>query len=209
MEINHCNRWLTDSIQSYFKGFEGELKLLIEPYKTFSKMDKLFGLGTNYICGQRKEKNSKKIIAVNILNRMRSTFKNYIQKWIRTYPHFSNLLLKTQEDILRFIDEYENKLGPKPSTHYQMYNFHPKFIRDYFQVIDTKEKAYWLGFLFADGWIYRELKDSGYYYRMGIGLSTKDKGILIKFSKAKDLILSIYKIDYQRVILAIINILLV
>jgi len=65
-----------------------------------------------------------------------------------------------------------------------MYIYHPYFIRDYFKVIDTKEKAYWLGFLFADAWISRNLKKSGYYYRMGIGLSTTDKNIIVRFCSA-------------------------
>ena len=48
-------------------------------------MDKLFGLGSNYICTQRMEKNNKKIITVEILDRMRFSLKLNIEKWIRTY----------------------------------------------------------------------------------------------------------------------------
>ena len=183
-EVKHYNRWLTDKIQNYIKNIDNEIKFLFEHFESFSKMDRLFGLGSNYICGQRMEKNSKKIIAVNILDRMRLSLKKNIQNLIINYPHLSDLLMDTQKGILDFIDEYENKLSPKPSSRYQMYHHHPNFIRDFFKVINTKEKAYWLGFLFADAWIARELKDSGYYYRMGFGLSTNDKAILVRFCNA-------------------------
>ena len=48
---------------------------------------------------------------------------------------------------------------------------------DYFDVIDTEEKAYWLGFLFADGYI-RERKTGN---SLEMKLSIKDKHHLEKF----------------------------
>lgn len=127
------------------------------------------------------EKNCNKIIAKDILDRMRLSLQKLIKIWVVSYPHLSDNLLNAQRDIIDIINEYEIKLNPKPSSHYQMYNHHPKFKRDYFRLINTKDKAYWLGFIFADGWISRALKKSGYYYRMGIGLSTKDKSVLVSF----------------------------
>lgn len=55
---------------------------------------------------------------------------------------------------------------------------------DFFEVIDTEEKAYWLGFLTTDGWITK-----GNTYRpntVGIHLANKDKDHLEKFKKAID-----------------------
>ena len=40
-----------------------------------------------------------------------------------------------------------------------------------FNIIDTEEKAYWLGFLYADGSIYKDLKGK---YRFELGLQQKD-----------------------------------
>lgn len=47
-----------------------------------------------------------------------------------------------------------------------------------FEVIDTQEKAYWLGFLYADGWVF-------YNYRYGVELALKadDYSHLVKFKK--------------------------
>ena len=179
-KINY-NKLLTDKIQSYIKNIDEKISFLFEPFESFSKMDVLFGLGKGYILRQRMEKNHSKIIAKDILDRMRLSLQNLIKIWVTTYPNLSEDLMNVQKDLINFINEYEGEVNPKPSSHYQMYNHHPNFIRDYFKVINTKEKAYWLGFIFADGWISRDLKKSGYYYRMGIGLSTKDKSVLVRF----------------------------
>jgi hypothetical protein len=48
---------------------------------------------------------------------------------------------------------------------------------DYFNVIDTPEKAYWLGFLMADG----SISKNGYY--CALSLATKDKDHLNKFAE--------------------------
>lgn len=50
----------------------------------------------------------------------------------------------------------------------------------YFQVINTPEKAYWLGFLYADGGI----AESGAIHRIRINLAEHDRGHLVKFQKA-------------------------
>lgn len=54
---------------------------------------------------------------------------------------------------------------------------------DYFRVIDTPEKAYYLGFLYADGAItVREKK--GQAYRVSVQLAQKDREVIEKFRDA-------------------------
>lgn len=60
----------------------------------------------------------------------------------------------------------------------------PKFNEHIFDVIDTEEKAYWLGFIFADGYIdssplYKNKKNN---YEFELSLSNKDIEHLQKFS---------------------------
>lgn len=51
------------------------------------------------------------------------------------------------------------------------------FIEDIFSSIDTKQKAYWIGFLYADGYI------SNNAHTIGISLKESDKSHLINFEK--------------------------
>lgn len=68
---------------------------------------------------------------------------------------------------------------------------------DYFEVIDTEEKAYWLGFLFADGYI-RERKSGN---SLEMKLSVKDKEHLLLFKNSINsnhkLVESVNKVNYK------------
>ena len=57
------------------------------------------------------------------------------------------------------------------------YQNRPKFNQNIFDIIDTEEKAYWLGFIFADGYI--SSKDNSFE----LGLKISDKSHLEKFNK--------------------------
>lgn len=54
-----------------------------------------------------------------------------------------------------------------------------KFDEDYFEVIDTPEKAYFLGFIFADGALIDNPKE--YRYKLNIKIHKKDEDILKRF----------------------------
>lgn len=56
-----------------------------------------------------------------------------------------------------------------------------KFNKSYFEVIDTPEKAYWVGFIYADGYlVYRPEKRT---YELGIELQKEDKCILERLNQ--------------------------
>ena len=52
----------------------------------------------------------------------------------------------------------------------QIFKYHPNIDIHYFKQVDTKKKAYWLGFLFADGFI---KTNKGVPYRVGIDAGIK------------------------------------
>lgn len=56
------------------------------------------------------------------------------------------------------------------------------FDTTYFKAVDSHEKAYWLGFIYADGNVYRS--DAGYKHVFQIHLAAKDNGHLSKLRAA-------------------------
>lgn len=56
-----------------------------------------------------------------------------------------------------------------------------KFDQHIFDEIDTEEKAYWLGFIFADGYIEKQSEKKHYGFELSLKLS--DKEHLEKFSQ--------------------------
>ena len=77
------------------------------------------------------------------------------------------------------IQNRARRLGLKQEDKYT-YN------KDFFEVIDTEEKAYWLGFIFADGYVNQSKNELGgcINNELGIELSVKDIDHLKKFNKS-------------------------
>ena len=59
--------------------------------------------------------------------------------------------------------------------------YNPYLKEDYFERIVFKEKAYWLGFLYAEGYIETRFNQP---FRLGIEISTKDEILIDRFIKA-------------------------
>lgn len=78
------------------------------------------------------------------------------------------------------ISKYLEEIGIKTTfgNHYRWYSHN----YNYFDNIDTEHKAYWLGFLFADGYISNKSKNCG-EDAFGICISKKDKIMLESFLK--------------------------
>ncbi len=91
-------------------------------------------------------------------------------------------------DILinRTINTYISLHNPPSSHRYKSSNFHPYLNENYFQDIDTIEKAYWLGILWADGWISKKkYMNSNDKFNLIVGLrqSIDNKNIIYDFCK--------------------------
>jgi len=92
----------------------------------------------------------------------------------------SQLNIKSTATFFRYI----KMLGIKLKGHFnanRKYNVN----HHYFDIIDTEEKAYWLGFMYADGYIiYRRKSNQKSVNIVGLTLSAKDVAHIEKFKKA-------------------------
>ena len=95
---------------------------------------------------------------------------------------------ENSKNLIKFIEKYE-RLNDLRKGNERIFNFHPNFNLNYFKYIDCKEKAYWLGLLYADGGI--SFKRGGRAYksknlRIRFGLKATDKSsvdVVNRFAK--------------------------
>ena len=101
---------------------------------------------------------------------------------------------KRSINAIKTIEKYRNLNKLPKSTKKKYFIFHPNLKPDYFKVIDTKEKGYWLGWLFAEGWIQKPSKNKDHV--IGVGVSKKD---VLQISRFIETIgLNAKYIDYKK-----------
>lgn len=92
-----------------------------------------------------------------------------------SYPELSVIMNRSRSAIQHKISRLE--------LHKSKYDNTKKiFNENYFENIDNDEKAYWLGFIAADGTIYHDCKNNS--YRLKISLQESDNDFLSKFLKS-------------------------
>lgn len=111
---------------------------------------------------------------------------SYINKGL-SLKQISKELEVGYNTVLRYSKKYElkSKIGNQGARKH-------KFNEDFFKEINTEEKAYWLGFIAADGCIY----NNSNAWRLQINLKGSDKKHLEQFQKALG---SNYKISEKTV----------
>ena len=91
------------------------------------------------------------------------------------------------ESVIRLIDNYMEyhkfKIPFSHESRYQIYKYHPDFNENYFSSIDSLEKAYWLGFFFADGTISNDRR-LRLYLSASVKYIKSNYNHLIRFCKA-------------------------
>ena len=112
--------------------------------------------------------------------------KNYINKEL-SYKEIAKIFNVNEKTIKINAKKYglTSKIGSQGARKH-------KFNERYFENIDSEEKAYWLGFIAADGCVYKNKQS----YRLQINLKGSDIDHLKKFQKA---ICSDYKITEKKV----------
>jgi len=125
---------------------------------------------------------SKKYIE-NLKHKMKYTSPDFIIALDKLEIFKNNIQSRFKErstNEIKIIEKYI-KLNKLPRFTGKTFKYHPNLERDYFKTIDTKEKAYWLGWLFAEGWIESPKPDKD--HSIGVGLNKKDEIQLQHFIK--------------------------
>lgn len=147
------------------------------------------------------------------LSKILGQHENYIRDWVKASikrnPSYQIAIDKLDEFIynlgskfgkksneaIEFIEKYR-KLNDIPySNRSKIYNHHPNINLDYFKIINTKEKSYWLGYIYADGYITRK---GNYLTHFGIELSKKDEILIDRFAEALGLNLEYKKYTIKK-----------
>lgn len=93
----------------------------------------------------------------------------------------NNCMTMTRREISEYLNRSPNAIQVKAARMgFKKYPYYCDY--HYFDVIDTEEKAYWLGFMTADGWISKN--DVGNAGVIGIELQYNDINHLRKFNKS-------------------------
>jgi hypothetical protein len=110
---------------------------------------------------------------INIKYAVDQYIKNYLNK-----PSLTKIVKKYNVDLKAVSNIIK-------SLNYKIINYQNrvKFDNHVFDNIDTEEKAYWLGFIFADGYISKYNKNKKHNYCFEISLKESDKEHLDKFNK--------------------------
>lgn len=89
-------------------------------------------------------------------------------------PYIANELKIATHKVSYFVKS--SGVSRTPSEAARKYSYD----EDFFKKIDSEEKAYWLGFMYADGYV----SSRKYGKCVGLSLSSKDKAHLVKFMKS-------------------------
>ena len=102
-----------------------------------------------------------------------------VEEYINTPNHLKNLSKLGEKFGIKTVRTVSNILK---TAGIEIYNtsHHTTINESIFDVIDTEEKAYWLGFMYADGCIYSK------EYRIELSLQDSDSEHLYKFAKFLD-----------------------
>jgi hypothetical protein len=137
-----------------------QIKFIVSNYQTMKYKDIAKSLGnyteqqiTGWLNNNGYKKGHNSMFSNEDMEYMRSNYK------IITYKEIANNLGYTERQVRGWINNNcDKKLR--------------KFNDDYFSIIDSPNKAYWLGFIFADGWIHKDIKNRN--YELGIELQLSD-----------------------------------
>ncbi|MBA7703239.1 hypothetical protein ES703_112021 [subsurface metagenome] len=104
----------------------------------------------------RRKKNKGNEIVQDMLGDYELFLKSRFSLWKKEAvdKEYRLLLRDVKDKTIKFLEKYRELNNLKKYKHgITVFEHHPNLKVNYFERIDTKEKAYWLGWLFAEGWL--------------------------------------------------------
>jgi len=179
-----------------FRAIRKQLSLYPNPcyciQKTIENIEffSLFlGLKSYYVKYKSQRSQKSKQLGLDLLKIISSNLSKSFEYWIlrESDPKIINKVKNIENNIRKIIENYKNahKLKLYALGGNGILEQHPYLKLDYFKEIDTLEKAYWLGWLFAEGYItIKKIKSGKEYYRFGVGCLQDDFILLERFADA-------------------------
>ena len=122
---------------------------------------------------------SSYILSLNFINKMDSSIRIKLRSLnVPTY------IINIFGD--KIFNDYIREYNPPYSNRIKNKKFHPYLKEDYFAIINSIEKAYWLGLLWADGWISKKVrsKNGNPNFIVGLKQSEHHKEIVENYCNA-------------------------
>ena len=116
---------------------------------------------------------------LNLSRVNKSMIKNYNQEeWNKKDEEFliNNYHLYSRKELANILNRTASAIQNKARRLNLKKESKYYYDKEYFNIIDSEEKAYWLGFIYADGYVEK--------YSLGIELAYKDINHLKKFNKS-------------------------
>jgi hypothetical protein len=163
-----------------YENYHMETNLNINSGLKFTQKFKKYINDSKDLSYSEKEKLRKKVEIIANENGI----EKYILYYLANTTYKIDKIINKIKDIkglttsFKTVKELEKKYNLEDRETYRDSKIHPNLNRDYFNVIDTKEKAYLLGFLYADGWVVLRKNESKI---MGINVNPKDESIIDYF----------------------------
>ncbi len=178
---DNFNRYiLSPTLKQLYQEYYNLTNLNANSGLKFTQKFKKFLKDHNSLTSLEKEK-LKYIIEIG---ENENQIENYILHLLSSTTYTIEKIIKIIKDTEGLTTSYvtvkniEKKYDLKTRETYRDSQIHPNLIKDYFKTINTKEKAYFLGFLYADGWIILRKDETK---MMGINLNPKDEYIIDHF----------------------------
>lgn len=151
------------NIEDLIRDLKQKLSQDLKKEISDTEISRILGMGDRYIYRIRQELKAKGYYSIT--DKTIARWKDNLKK---------NLIIK-YIDLIELIKKFEKFQKSFPFA--QITHFHPGLKYDYFDKINTKEKAYWLGILFADGYI-------GQDNRLSFSQNIKDKILVYRLAEA-------------------------